>query len=298
MWDVIVVGGGPAGLSAALVLARCARSVRVFDDGRPRNAASRAVHGFLTRDGTPPEKFLSLAREEVESYPSASIRRDKVEEARLTGSGFAVRASGGDWHSARKLLLATGVVDELPPLEGIEDFFGISVFQCPYCDGWEQRAAPVGVYGRGARGVELALSLTAWTRDLMLFSDGESGLDADAQARLARNGVALCEKAIAKLEGSDGCLEAVRVADGGRIPRQALFFDTPSFLRSRLLEDLGCPFDESEGVFTGEYEATAVPGLFAAGNVLRDVQLACVAAAEGARAAFGINKALTREALR
>jgi thioredoxin reductase len=297
MWDVIVVGGGPAGLSAALVLARCARSVLVFDDGQPRNAVSRAVHGYLTQDGVDPATFLRRARREVQRYPSVRLRCERVDHARTRDGGFEVCARHA-WHAARKLLLATGVRDELPPLPGIETLFGRSAFPCPYCDGWEQRGRPVAVYGAGERGLKLALSLTAWTRDLVLFSDGPLGLEEAERQRLARNQIELCETPVAELEGKAGRLEAVRLADGRRIPREALFFNTPSLLRSRLLDELGCPWSEEQGVFTDDYEATGVPGLFAAGNLLRDVQLVSVAAAEGARAAFGINLALTQESLR
>jgi thioredoxin reductase len=298
MWDAIVVGAGPAGLSAALVLARCARAVLVFDDGRPRNRSSRAVHGFLSRDGTPPGELLRIARAELLTYPGVALRAERVEHARRREGGFEVQA-GGVWHGARKLLLATGVVDQLPDLRGIDALFGTSAFPCPYCDGYELRDRPVAVYGRGERGRDLALSLTGWTRDLVLFTDADpEPPDAATRDTLARNGIALREEPVEELEGADGRLTAVRLAGGARIAREALFFNTPSFLRSHLLEELGCSFDEEEGVSTGAYEATSVPGLFAAGNVLRDVQLAIVAAAEGARAAFGMNVALTRESRR
>ena len=152
-YDVIVVGAGPAGLSAALMLGRCRRSVVVFDNSKPRNAASRALHGYLTRDGIAPADFLQLARGELAQYDSVEIRSEEVTAAECRpGDGFVVTVASGGTLRARKLLLATGVVDNLPDIPGFREMYGRSVFHCPYCDGWELCDRPLAVYGRGARG--------------------------------------------------------------------------------------------------------------------------------------------------
>jgi len=183
----------------------------------------------------------------------------------------------------------------VPRIAGIDGLFGRSVFQCPYCDGWEMRDRRVLAYGRGQRGFEMARAMTAWSSDIVLCTDGAARYSADERRQLERNGIRLVEKRIQALEGSRGRLRTVVFANGDRLARDAMFFDTPSHQQSRLAESLGCKFGRNGGVLCGAYEATSVPGVFVAGNIIRDVQLSIVAAAEGARAAFGINRALTRE---
>jgi len=171
-YDCIVVGGGPAGLSGALMLGRCRRSVLVFDVGKPRNAAAAGLHNYLTRDGINPGEFIRLAQEEVRRYPTVEFRRTQVVAVERTRSGFTVVGADGSRHDSRKLLLATGVVDELPEIEGLQELYGTSVHHCPYCDGWEWRDQPLAVYGRGEEGPALALALTVWSPDLVLCTAG------------------------------------------------------------------------------------------------------------------------------
>jgi thioredoxin reductase len=295
-WDVVIVGGGPAGLSAGLLLGRACRRVLICDSGTPRSWASKAQHAFLTRDGTPPAKFRELARSELRRYPGVEYRRTTIQSARRDRSGgFSLRADDGARVACRKLLIATGVFDRLPPITGADTYFGAGVFQCPYCDGWEFRNQPVAIYGKGRRGYEMARALTAWTRDIVLCTDGKSTLSRGQTDELLANGIPLREDRIACLEGRQGSLHALVFRNGARLPRRALFFDTPVSGQSRLAESLGCQFNRHGGVRSGRYEATSVPGVFVAGNIIKDVQLAIVAAAEGARAAFGINRTLTRE---
>ncbi len=173
--DVVIVGAGPAGLSAALMLGRCRRSVLVVDHGRNRNAASHALHGFLTRDGTPPAEFLRLAREELAQYATVELRAGEVVDAECRSDSFCVTLASGEEVPSRKLLLATGVVDNLPEVPGFRELYGRSVFHCPYCDGWELRDQPLAIYGRGDRGVGVALELTAWSRDLVLCTRRPGG---------------------------------------------------------------------------------------------------------------------------
>ena len=293
--DVVVVGAGPAGLSAALVLGRCLRRVAVIDAGRPRNAAARAVHGFLTRDGTAPHELLSIAREQLAPYETVSLIPGEVIDARCHGARFEVRLRDGTCYVTRKLLLATGVVDDVPPLEGLAPLYGRSVFHCPYCDGWEFRHQPVAVYGRGRNGFGLALELRGWTADLVLCTNGRARLSAHQRQRLEALGIGLREEPIARLEGADGQLEHVVFADGQRLARRALFFSAGQAQASHLAAMLGCQFTRKGAVHTGEYEATAIAGLFVAGDASRLVQLAIVAAAEGAKAAFAINQSLLEE---
>ena len=297
MYDVIIVGAGPAGLSAALMLGRCRRRVLVCDTGRPRNRVSQALHGYLTRDGIPPLDFLALARADLRQYDSVELRDVEVVDAVCREPHFEVTLAGGDVLGCRKLLLASGVVDNLPEIDGFRDLYGRSVFHCPYCDGWEVRDQPLAIYGAGQRGLGLSLELTAWSRDLVLCTDGPSGIGADDARRLSDNGIRVREDRVAKLEGEDGILRHVVFAGGSRLPRRALFFTTGQSQRSDLLMRLGCEFNDKGTVRTGKYETTHLPGLFVAGDASRAVQWVVVAAAEGAEAAFAINTDLIKENL-
>jgi len=297
MYDVIIVGAGPAGLSAATMLGRCRRRVLVCDTGRPRNAASHAMHGFLTRDGIAPLEFLRIAREQLQRYETVEIRDEEVVAAECRGdSRFHVELAGGSTFETRKLLIATGVVDNLPDLPGFRELFGTSVFHCPYCDGWEVRDQPIAIYGRAARGLGLSLEMTAWSRDLVLCTDGPSEIDDEGLARLARNGIAIREDRVTRLEGTNR-LERIVFASGEPLERRALFFTTGQIQRSSLAVRLGCEFNDKGTVRTGLYETTHLKGLYVAGDASRAVQWVIVAAAEGAEAAFAINTDLLKEDL-
>jgi thioredoxin reductase len=296
LWDVVIAGAGPAGLSAALVLGRARRTVLLCDTGTPRSWAAKEMHGFLTRDGIRPSEFRRLAHRELSRYPGVVFRATEVNAAARTADGhFAVTIGKGSRVRSRKLLIATGVVDHLPMLEGIEQFFGTSVFQCPYCDGWEMRDAPIAVYGKRRRGFEMARAMTAWSRNIVLCTDGAAMLSETERAHLQRNRISIIEQRIERLDGRRGQLREIVFCGGRRLKRSALFFDTPSSGQSTLAQALGCQFARHGGIKCGQHEATSVPGVFVAGNIIKDVQMAIVAAAEGTRAAFGINRALTRE---
>ena len=296
MFDVIIVGAGPAGLSAALILGRCCRNVLICDSGHPRNLASHSLHGYLTRDGIEPAELLRLGREQLRPYTTVQLRSEEVAGARRVGDRFEIIIND-EAISSRKLLLATGVVDRVPDIEGLKPLYGRSVFHCPYCDGWELRDQPISIYGREDRGSGLALELTAWSRDLIVCTDGPATISADDRKQLARLNIPVREERIARLEGANGQLERIVFDNGQALPRRGMFFNTGQDQRCDLAGRLGCEFTDRGAVRTGEYEMTSVPGLFVAGDASRAVQLVIVAAAEGAEAAFAINKALIKEDL-
>lgn len=297
-WDVIVVGAGPAGLSAALVLGRCRRTVLVIDDAKPRNAVSRALHGFLTRDGIAPAEFRRIAREQLAPYDSVTILQASVADAAREGEGFSVTTTAGGRFLARKLLLAAGVQDALPAITGFQQLYGLGAFHCPYCDGWEVRDRALAVYGKGDdKGGGLALELLQWSADVILCTDGPSGLSAAYRERLARCGIPVREERILRLEPGARWDEAVgfeMIFDRGPgLRRRALFFNTGRRQSTNLAQRLGCEMYEDVGCkVDNKRQATNVPGLYIAGDASRDVLQAVVAEAEGAEAAIAINTAL------
>jgi len=297
LFDVIIVGAGPAGLSAALVLGRCRRRVLVCDSGKPRNAASHGLHGYLTRDGIEPAEFLRIARDQLRQYETVDLRHAEVIEARRLENTFEITLPDGARLTSRRLLLATGVVDELPQIEGLPAFYGTSVFHCPYCDGWEMRDQPLAVYGQGENGAGLALELLLWSRDLVLCTDGPTDLTAEDIERLDRHNIAIREDKLVRLEGNEGVLERIVFAKGESLAVRAMFFSTGQRQASHLAEKLGCAFTDQGCVDTGEYETTNVRGLYVAGDASRLVQFVIVAASEGAQAAVAINKELMKEDL-
>jgi thioredoxin reductase len=301
MYDVLIVGGGPAGLNAALVLGRARRRVLVCDLGRPRNLPTRAVHGFLTRDGVSPRQFRQIAHEEIARYgvrllPVGVVSACALPEGRRHGLRTAFQAVLENHRTllARKLLLATGVVDVLPQIENLQPFYGKSVHHCPYCDGWEHRDQQLAALGPGSAAVGLALSLRTWSEHVLACTQGVELEPADHD-RARRNGIVVRQEPVVRLEGSGETLERLVFAGGPPCACDALFFNTGRFQRSNLPAMLGCEFTERWYLRTRRRQKTRVPGLYLAGDADGEVQLAIVAAAEGATAALAINRELQDE---
>ena len=291
--DVCIVGAGAAGLSAALLLGRCRRDVVVFDSAKPRNSVSRALHGFLTRDGIPPWDLRELGRQQLAAYPSVQLRELTVVSVTRRQDRFELRTSDDQVTAARMLLLATGRTDELPDRPGFRALYGRGVYHCPFCDGWEHRDEALVTYGRGTDAFDVACELLTWSDRVTLCSDGPPELSEEQRTRLAVNGIAINETPVRELRAAaDSTLECVAFANGETLRCGALFFVTAAPQKSHLPESLGCVFDESGGVKCKEHAATDVPGLFVAGNVRCGIHLAITAAAEGAEAAIAINDAL------
>jgi thioredoxin reductase len=296
MFDVIVVGGGPAGLSAALMLGRCRRRVLLCDLGEPRNRRSTALHGYLTRDGVVPSDFNDLGRGELPRY-GVEVRTVGVTNAQRKDDHYRVSLGDGAEEHARYLLIATGVADDLPSIPGFDACYGRSIFHCPYCDGWEWRDRPMAVFGCGPAATGLALALKTWSDDVVLCTHGQRCSRA-ARERLARNGITIRQETIAHLEHADGFLRTIAFASGDPLRRDVMLFSTGQRPQSDLAIRLGCALTRRGTVKTGTLSDTNVPRLFVAGDASRDAQFVVVAAAEGVKAAVAINKALQAEALR
>lgn len=293
-YDVVVVGGGAAGLSAALVLGRARRRVAVIDAGAPRNAPAAQMQGFLSRDGMPPADLLSAARAEVRGYGVALVD-DRVVEAER---GFTLRVAGGRRLAARRLLLATGAVDELPDIPGARERWGRDFLHCPYCHGWEVRDQPIGVLATHPGSIDYAHLLRQWSDDLVFFTHAET-VTSRERAGLQRRGIRVVDGQVARLSVADDRLNAVQLADGSAVRRAAVFI-RPALQPADggLAASLGCGVDEGGFVQVDPTGLTNVPGVWAAGNAANPRAQVITAAGEGSAAAIAINTDLVEEDVR
>ena len=290
-FDVVVVGGGAAGLNGGVTLGRARRSVAVIDAGEPRNAHADGVHMFLTRDGLPPADLLALGRQEVESYGGRIIDAGASTAAAATG-GFVVTLDNGSLIGARRLLVTTGPTDVLPDVPGLRELWGRDVHHCPYCHGWELHGQRVGVLGSGPMVVHRALMFRQWVDDLVVFLHTAPEPTAVEAEQLAARGIRVVIGPVVALERSGGRLVGVRMADGSVIERQAMVVGPRMVARSQVLSGLGLePVEHPLGM--GEYipsdaGRTSVPGVWVAGNVTDLSAGVLAAAAAGLVAAIGI----------
>ena len=300
--DVLIVGGGPAGLSGALILGRARRRVVVIDAGCPRNAAARQLHGFLGHDGIRPQQLLAVGRAEVLRYGVRLVAGEIVKAERLKASSeqpfctaFAIETRDGEVFVGRKMLLATGMRDELPELPGLRECYGATVHHCPYCDGWEHRDKPLLVYGElPQEAAGLALAVRGWSDKVILLTNGRA-LNAEAAERLQRNQITWNEQPVIRLRHRGDQLEGVELSKGDFLAAAALFVRTHQRPSCDLACELGVESAEPFMGRTNHKQKTNVPGLFMAGDADGDVEFAIVAAAEGATAAVAINRELQDE---
>lgn len=288
--EVVIVGGGPAGLSAALVLGRCVRGVVVFDGGAYRNDGATRVRGFLTRDhGTSPEQLRTLARRDLETYASIRIRRDSVVDAKRVDDGFAVLTAGGEQVDCGALLLATGFRDTLPPIAGARELHGDLVVPCPYCDAFEVRGQPLAVFSHpDTRGAEFAHVMAQWSGDIVFCAERRPELSDPERASLASRGVRVEHRELRSIEREGDGLRLV-FAEGESLWRRKLFYHLGGGPASNLPARLGAKLDERGSVVVSRGQESSIPGLFVAGDATRDALQAVVAAGEGASAAVAIN---------
>ncbi len=293
MIDVVIVGAGPAGLSAALLLGRCRRRVLVCDRGTPRNAASHALHGYLTRDGVSPRELRRIGRDELKPY-GIEVRDAEVQDVQGTIEAFEVTLDTGDRLAARMVLLATGVLDRLPDIAGLRECFGISAFHCPYCDGWEVRDRVIAVLGGGVSGAGLALALKTWSERVILCSSGGRRVSRVHRAQLEAHGIAVHDAPIRSIEHEGGHVRRLVPRRGAPLDCDAIFIAAGQAPQSNIPVRLGCQVTRKGAIRTDRFGQTCVPGIYVVGDASRDVQFAIVAAAEGAKAAVAINAALQK----
>ncbi len=295
MFDSIIIGGSSAGLSAALTLARALKKVIVFDDGKPCNRFSHASHGFLTQDGVAPSEIIRQARQQLEPYKSVEIKQARVVSVTTIVGGFEVVTSEGETFQCRKLLLATGVRDELPALEGIDAFWGKSVFHCPYCDGYELRGQPMVVYGRDESVLHQAMFVSNLTDKLTVCTDGAFTVSPEKREIFAREGIKIVESFVSGLRGTGHQIEAIMFTDGSEIPCDAMFIRPTSHHSTTLAHDLGCQLDESGLVKIDLLGRTSTAGVYVAGDLSNARRNIAIAVAQGSSAGHAINLDLTME---
>ena len=299
-WDVLIVGGGSAGLSAALMLGRARRRVLVLDGGAPRNGVAAHMHGVLGRDGWSPLDLLAAGRDEVRRY-GVVVESAEVGEAARVDDGFEVVAADGTRHVARRLLVATGVRDGLPELPGLAEQWGSGAVVCPYCDGWEVRDRRIGVLAAGPMALHQAQLLRQWSADVTYFVNGTE-LPADAYAALVARGIAVESREVVRVVADEhGRLSGIRLADCTEVPIDSLFLQPLPLPNDAVLRSLGAATTEQLGVDWVAVDAdgrTSVAGLWAAGNVVSPRTSVPIASGAGNAVGAAINAALIDEEIR
>ncbi len=298
MHDVIIIGGSFAGMAAALYLARARRQVVVMDSGAPRNRVAQHAHGVLGHDGRPPLDLLADARTQLLRYPTVRFVRATAEQVvQHADEAFQVIASDGEQAQARRIILASGVRDVLPPVPGLAERWGVSVVHCPYCYGYEVAGQRLGVFATGEMAVHQAWMLPDWSDQVVLLTNASVVLTAEQRAALVQRGIAVVDGQVSSVRGPEQAIDGVVMEDRRVIPIDALFVAPQTQLTSPIAEQLGCALDTGPvGPFikTDERQATTVPGVFAAGDAARTAHTITGAMADGAMAGVFAHQSLFR----
>lgn len=296
--DAVIIGGGPAGLNAALMLGRARKHVAVIDEGKPRNSVTRETHGFLTRDGVSPFEFRRIAKEELGAYPSVTIVEDTAVSVAGEDGNFQIETAQGNLYASKKLLFAVGMKDRPLDIPGLAEVYGKSAFVCPYCDGWELRDEPLVVIVKGADLMHFAPLISGWTNRFTVCTNGPAGLTDDQREELRRHQVPLFESPILNIESNEGIVRQVVLEDGTSIPCRGIFFKPELTTGSDLPQAIGCRLTEDGMVVVDDFGKTTVPGVYSAGDAASRLHQAVAAAAKGAFTAAALNNELNLEAWR
>lgn len=295
MADVAIVGGGPAGLAAALALSRARKRVTLFDCWPPRNASATEVRGYVTQDGTPPVEMRRIAQEQLAAYDAFELREDtRVTNVRRRGARFVLEDSRGAHCEARRVMLCVGLVDRLPDLPGYRELWGTSLFQCPYCHGWEVRDRAWGYLANDAYCLAWAMRLRAWTKDLVVFTSGQFPVDSKQRRDLEKVGIRIEERRVVGLVAERGQLAALALEGNDALAREVLFVRPPQ-RQTELVYKLGVELASPDRVKIDDRYRTSIAGIHAAGDLVAHEHGALTAAASGAAAAHALDDELTIE---
>jgi thioredoxin reductase len=293
LYDVVIIGGGPAGLAAGLTLGRGRKRVLLCDAGPPRNAAAVRVQNFVTRDGTPPSEFRRIAREQLSRYPGVEIADLRVAQIDGSRGAFQLELSGATV-AARRVLLSTGMIDELPPIEGFKELWGHSIYACPYCHGWEVQDRRFACLATTPEMLTFSIFLRGWTSDVVALTHGGADIPDAMRVQLDAARVRVDARRISRLVGHGGHLQRVEFEDGQALDRDVLFAH-PAQRQVDLVHKLGLALDEKGFVRVDDTRETSAPGIYAAGDLVSPMQSAAIAAGSGMAAAAALNRALTVE---
>lgn len=297
MKDCIIIGGGPAGLNATLVLGRARRNVLLIDSNHARNKITRQAHGFITRDGVKPAEFRAIAHEEFSKYNTIETSEDKVVEVMKESKGFKVKTKNGQEWSTRKVLLATGVIEQCPNVPRLGEFYGNSIFNCPYCDGWELKDQPLALFGLVDYTIHMAGIVKNWSQDLIIFTNGED-VSKSQMKEITQLNIHVETDRVKHLHGEEGMLNGVELENGQLISRNGGFITPELIQASDIGRKLGVKIDKTGGYKSEEVGRTNIPNLFVAGeaSIIYPSQL-IIAAASGVKTAMAINVELTHEGI-
>jgi thioredoxin reductase len=293
-WDVIIVGGGPAGCSAAIVLARSNRKVLIIDAGEQRNLRSHGIRNYLTRDGITPTEYLSIAHAELEEYKVPIHKNVATTARKLADKGFEIKDKEGNTFLCRRLLLATGVKDKIPGVPGMKELWGSHVFHCPFCDGWECREGKIAIYAPKQNGYGMALALKHLCKEVVLLTDGARYLSSRQRKILEAQKISVISTKLKELIHRDGQLTHIALEKGSPIDCQHVFVLHKHHVNDTLLEQLDCKRSKLGAAIINRYQQTNVMGVYVAGDAAFDMHLVIMAAAEGAKAAVAIHNDLLK----
>ena len=294
-FDVIIIGGSYAGLSAAMTLGRSLRRVLIIDSGKPCNRQTPHTHNFITHDGKTPNAVREEAKAQVLRYTNVSFQTDFATSAVKTISGFELTTESGKHYTAKKLILATGVSDQMPALKGFAECWGISMLHCPYCHGYEVKNESLGVLANGDMGFEFSKLISNWTKDLTLFTNGASTLTEEQTGILKKHGIKIIEKEIEELDHTNGKINHLVFKDRSTIKITAVFSRVDFKQASEIPAQLGCAFTEQGYIAIDEFQKTSVPGVYAAGDNTMMFRAVSISIGAGTKAGAILNKEMIDE---
>lgn len=294
-FDVIIIGGSYSGLAAGMALGRSLKKVLIIDSGKPCNRQTPHSHNFITHDGKAPAEIAALARQQVERYDTVKFLNGVAVKGTRSEKDFRIDTDGGESFVAKKLVFATGVKDNLPPLKGLSECWGISVLHCPYCHGYEVRHEATGILGNGDGGFEFCTLISNWTNDLTLFTNGASTLSGEQTEKLKAHSIRVVEKEIEKIEHTKGYIQHVVFKDGTKGPLKAMYTRIPFEQHCPIPQALGCELNEEGHIKVDGLQKTNVPGVFACGDSTTRMRAVSIAVSSGSMAGMAANREIIFE---